>query len=129
MKFIDWRKESQETQEAIRKQAVIDVVEGGEAPKDVIRILGITESRLYEWLGKYRSGGLAALDSLPHPGKKPLLSQDQAAWVAEIVCNKVPQDFGYETKLWTRGIIAELIKQQFGIELSKSTAGRLSTSI
>jgi len=125
MKFIDWRKKSQETQKTIRKQAVIDVVEGGEAPKDVIRILGITESRLYEWLGKYRSGGLEALDSLPHPGKKPLLSQDQAAWVAEMVCNKAPRDFGYETKLWTRGIIAELIEQQFGIALSKSTTGRL----
>ena len=125
MKFIDWRKKSQETQETVRKQAVIDVVEGGEAPKDVIRILGLTESRLYEWLGKYRSGGLGALDSLPHPGKKPLLSEDQAAWVGEIVCNHVPEDFGYETKLWTREIIAELIEQQFGIALSKSTTGRL----
>ena len=100
MKFIDWRKKIQETQESIRKQAVMDVVEGGEAPQDVIRILGITESRLYEWLAQYRSGGLEALDSHPHPGKKPLLSDGQTEWVADMVLNTVPEQFGYETKLW-----------------------------
>ena len=47
MKHCDWRSLGRETQETIRKIAVRAVDENNESPADVIRILGITRSRLY----------------------------------------------------------------------------------
>lgn len=62
MKLIDWRKTSPETQEVIRNQAILAIVEGGESAEDVIRIMGLMESRLYDWLAKYRQGGFELLN-------------------------------------------------------------------
>ncbi len=125
MKFIDWRKTSPETQEVIRKQAVLAVVEGDESAEDVIRILGLTESRLYDWLAKYRKGGFKLLNSKTRGGSQRKLKDDQADWIAQLVENTTPDDFGYEALLWNRELIGELIEQEYGIHLSKSTVGRL----
>ena len=55
MKHCDWRSLGRETQETIRKIAVRAVDENNESPADVIRILGITRSRLYDWLARYNN--------------------------------------------------------------------------
>jgi len=125
MKIFDWRKRSQETQETIRIQAVKLIVEAGEETKDVIRILGITSSRLYDWLAKYREGGIETLKSKPRGGSERLLEEDQEMWIGYVVRNCAPDVFGFNTHYWTRQVIVELIKQEYDVDVSVSTAGNL----
>jgi transposase len=125
MKWFDWRKTCRETQQTLRIQAVLLVTEADEAPKDVIHFLGITPSRLYDWLAKYRKGGIKALKSRPRPGRAPKLTRAQAKWVRKVVLESSPEAFGFETKLWMRKILVHVIEKRFGVRLSEWTVGRL----
>ena len=56
MRETDGRKLSHETLEAMRIRAV-KAVESGESPERVIRTLGLSRPRIYEWLAAFREGG------------------------------------------------------------------------
>ena len=109
MKLIDWRTVDKSTQEIVRKLAVAAVI-SGEAPSTVVRVFGITKSRLFDWLKRFYSGGEGELNAKPHPGKKRKLTKEQEDWIVEKVIATTPENFGYPTQLWTRKIISEVIK-------------------
>ena len=60
MRKNDGRKLDHKTLEAIRIRAV-EQVEAGENPEVVIKALGMSRARIYEWLAAYREGGYEAL--------------------------------------------------------------------
>ena len=62
MRKNDGRKLDHKTLEAIRIRAV-DRVEAGESPEVVIKALGMSRARIYEWLATYREGCYEALKS------------------------------------------------------------------
>lgn len=57
MNELDGRKINRKELEEIRIRAV-KRVEAGESPEVVIKALGFTRARIYEWLAKYREGGI-----------------------------------------------------------------------
>jgi transposase-like protein len=57
MKELDRRKLGRETFEEIRTRAV-KRVEAGESPEVVIKALGLSHPRIYQWIAKYREGGI-----------------------------------------------------------------------
>ena len=110
--------------EAIRIQAV-QRVEAGESPEDVIRILGFARPVIYEWLAKYREGGLDALRAKAIPGRPPRLGGKQLHWVYKAITTKSPLQYRFEFALWTRGMVRDLIRERFGVRLSDVSVGRL----
>jgi transposase len=110
-----------EVMEYIRKIAVRAVREKGYSPEAIINILGLSRNPLYVWLKLYDEGGYGALQSHYAPGAEPLLTAEIEQWLKETVLRKTPEDFGYDTVLWTRDILAELIKREFGVEVSGRT--------
>ena len=124
MKELDGRKIGRKTLEEIRIRAVRRV-EAGESPEVVIKALGFSRARIYEWLAKYREGGIAALRSKKAPGKKPKLSGQQLQKIYTLVVGKNPLQLRFEFALWTRGMVRELIKREFNVSLSEVSVGRL----
>ena len=41
------------------------------APSAVMRVMGFAHTVIYDWLNKYRAGGIEALRALPIPGRPP----------------------------------------------------------
>lgn len=124
MKEMDGRKISRKALEEIRIRAVRRV-EAGESPEVVIKALGFTRGRIYEWLAKYREGGIDALRQKKAPGKKPTLSGKQLKEIYQIVVGENPLQLKFEFALWTRDMVRELIKREFGVSLNVITVGRL----
>jgi transposase len=124
MKEMDGRKISRKALEEIRIRAV-RLVEAGESPEVVIKALGFTRGRIYEWLAKYREGGIDALRQKKAPGKKPTLSGKQLKEIYQIVVGENPLQLKFEFALWTRDMVRELIKREFGVSLNVITVGRL----
>lgn len=60
MNEFDGRKIDRKALEEIRIRAV-KRVETGESPEVVIKALGLTRPRIYEWIAKFREGGIEAL--------------------------------------------------------------------
>ena len=72
MNEFDGRSINRKALEAIRIRAV-NRVEAGESPEVVIKALGLTRPGTYEWIAKYREGGIEALRSSKASSRPPEL--------------------------------------------------------
>jgi len=124
MSKLDGRKLDHKTREAIRIRAV-QMVESGESPEAVVKALGFSRGRIYEWLARYHEGGIEALRFKGIPGKKPKLSGGDLEKLARIITEKNPRQLKFEFALWTRAMVRKLIMDEFGVILSESQVGRL----
>jgi transposase len=124
MKKRDGRALDHKALEEIRIQAV-QRVEAGESPEDVIRVLGFARPVIYDWLAKYREGGLDALRAKAVPGRPPRLDGKQLHWLYKAITTKSPLQYRFEFALWTRAMVRVLIRERFGIRLSDVSVGRL----
>jgi len=124
MRDNDGRKLDHKTLEAIRIRAV-EQVEAGESPEVVIRALGMSRPRIYEWLAAYREGGYEALKAKQLFGRPPKLTGKQLAQLYRIVTTKNPAQLKFPFALWTRAIVRDVIRDKFGVRLSEVSVGRL----
>ena len=124
MSSMDGRKLDHKTREAIRIRAVRRVL-AGESPEVVVKALGFSRQRIYEWLARYREGGEEALRFRGIPGRRRKLSDAQMRKLYDIVTNKNPLQLRFRFALWTRGMVRQLILERFGVSLSESQVGRL----
>lgn len=124
MKKLDGRKLSPEALEEIRIRAV-QLVQAGESPERVIKALGFARACMYNWLARFRSGGLSALKTGSRTGRPRKLSGSQIAWIYRTVVDGDPLQMKFPFALWTRSMIAMAIKSKFGIKLSETSVGRL----
>jgi len=124
MRSNDGRKLSHNVLEEIRKRAV-QRVEAGESPEAVVRTLGFARATIYNWLAKYREGGMDALKAKPLFGRPPKLQGKHLRWLYKTIVDKNPLQMDFEYALWTRDMIGELIGRKYGLRLSEVSVGRL----
>jgi len=120
----DGRALDHKTLEEIRIRAV-QRVEAGESPEDVIRTLGFGRTVIYNWLAKYREGGVDALRAKAISGRPSKMTGTQLKWVYKMVTGKNPLQLRFEFALWTRSMIREVIREKFGVRLSEVSVGRM----
>jgi transposase len=124
MKKHDGRKLSSKTLEEIRLRAV-ERVQAGESPEKVVKTLGFARACIYNWLARYRAGGINALKTGNRTGRPRKLIGTQIAWVYKTVVDGDPLQMKFSFALWTRSMIVVAIKKKFGIKLSETSVGRL----
>jgi len=86
---MDGRKVSHQAREEIRIRA-IRRVEAGENPEDVVRTLGFNRSSSYDWMARYREGGIEGLRYRKIPGRKPKLDAPQLKKLYHWIVQKDP---------------------------------------
>ena len=121
---MDGRKLSHQAREEIRIRAVRRV-EAGESPEDVVRMLGFNRSSIYDWLARYREGGVEGLRYRKIPGRKPKLDDPQLEKLFHWITKGDPRELKLELSLWTRDLVRELIRRKFGVRLSTVSVRRL----
>ena len=124
MKEFDGRRLGHKTREQIRIRAV-QQIEQGESPEIVARGLGFHRSCVYDWVAKYREGGLEALRTKPIAGRPGKLSGRHLQKLYGIITSKSPLQLKFQFALWTRSMIRELIRDEFKVRLSDVSVGRL----
>ena len=129
MSKIDGRKVDHGTLEHLRLLAVRRVVEGGEAPSEVMRSLGLCRTSIYPWLRRHARKGEAGLRARKSNGPPRKLTDPQRRKVRGWIVGKDPRQYGFEFGLWTRQIVAVLIAEKFGIALGLTAVGRLLASL
>jgi transposase len=96
-----------------RRRRAVDLLEQGESPSIIARILGVHETSVHRWRRLARLG--PGLDAKPHPGRKPRLSASQWLEVQHLLLQGA-KEHGWTNELWTADRVAALIKRHFGVE-------------
>jgi transposase len=109
--------------------AVRRVIEGGEAPSEVIKSYGFSRTSIYRWLDRYEDEGLEGLAEKIAQGPEPKLDQSQRQQVKRWILGKDPRQYGFDFGLWTRRIVQVLIQEKMGVELGLTAVGRLLASL
>lgn len=86
----------------------------GRKVDEVAQIVDVSVSSAKRWKKAVQEGGLEALASKPHPGRKPYLDAEQKQQLVEILL-KGPLAADYPTDLWTCPRVAEVIAREFGV--------------
>ena len=102
MRHDDGRKLDHKTLEAIRVRAVQRVMDG-ESPEVVIKVLGMSRARIYEWLAAYREGGFDTLKAKQISGRPKKLSGAQIRELYTWITTFTPDQLKFDFALWTRG--------------------------
>lgn len=96
-----------------RRRRAVELMDQGESPTTIARILGVGRPSLYRWRQAARSGadGLAAK---PHPGPAPRLDGAQLERLENFLLDGATAH-GWPNELWTARRVAEVIRRHFGI--------------
>lgn len=95
-----------------RWRHAVKLMEQGESPTTIARILGTDRSSLYRW----RAAALApaGLTAKPHPGPASRLSEGQ--WhQLEGLLEQGAKTHGWPNQLWTAARVAALVRRHFGV--------------
>jgi len=117
----DARKIPDPAMDILRKIGVRAIIEKGFSPALVAEVIGISQSAVYNWLNRYDDGGYSALDTRSSPGAPCIIDDAMDWWLSYTVKHRTPEDFGYDTGLWTRDILAEILNKEFGVTVGGST--------
>jgi len=123
----DARKLSKELQTEIRRRAV-SAVKKGKRKKEVAECYGVSRRVVTKWCKREAVEGYKGLEGdqrgLPI-GIKGKLKNIQKNELIEIIKNKLPDDMGLSTQLWTRKSIAKLIQKKYKVSYSLQTISKL----
>jgi transposase len=96
-----------------RRRHAVELVEQGESPAVVARILGVTRSSLHRWRRMARQGH--SLSARPVAGAKRRLSDPQLSELERLLDQGAPAH-GFPNELWTAARVAQVIRRRFGVE-------------
>jgi transposase len=107
------------------RQRAIHAIQNGESPEIVARVLGVSRAAIYNWLAKYRQGGLGQLDARKRGGRPPKLDGQALCFIYDTVTMKNPMQLKFSFALWTSAMVVKLIYDTYAIRLSRSSVSRL----
>jgi len=96
-----------------RRKRAVELVEQGESPTVVARILGVRATSIHRWRRMARQA--TGLDSRPVPGPTPRLSDAQLGQLDRLLAQGA-KAHGWPNQLWTAARVARLIEKRFGVK-------------
>jgi transposase len=95
-----------------RRRRAVQLLEEGESPAALARILGVTLSSLHRWRRMTRQGDTLA--AKPVPGAKRRLTDAQLQQLERLLDKGAPAH-GFPNELWTADRVAQVIQRHFGV--------------
>lgn len=95
-----------------RRRRAVELIEQGESPTVVARILGVRTPSIHRW--RRMAQQPHGLDARPIPGPTPRLSDYQLRQLERLL-RQGAKKHGWPNELWTADRVARLIRQRFGI--------------
>ncbi len=115
-------------QQGVRLYACYQVSKG-KRPKDLEDIYETSFKSICNWVNKLNKGGVEALVDKQKPGRTPRLSKDQKLELKDLVLNKSPEDYNYNSSTRTGLLLIDWIKDSYGIEYRKAQVYNILKSL
>ena len=92
----------------------------GKRPQELEGIYETSFKSICNWVNKLNEGGVEALVDKEKPGRSKRLSDKSLLEIKNVLLEKSPIDFGYNTATWTGPLLIEYIKKYHGVEYKKA---------
>ncbi len=109
--------------------AAIQMYNNGLTADRIAEILNVGRSSVFDWIAKYREGGLGSISTKFASGRPTVLDDSEMVRLYTMIHGKDPRIHGFGMALWTRALIRDLIKKSFGKDVSLVTVGRILKKI
>lgn len=76
--------------------------------------------QILNWAHRFEQEGVEGLRDKKGRGRKSSLSEEQLNTLADILENKSPTEYGYNTETWTGSLIIDWIRKEYKIEYKKA---------
>jgi transposase len=110
-------RETPKTWQEGRRLRAWELCQQGWSQRRIAHALGVSEGAVSQWLTRARREGVTALQSRPHPGPLPRLTQDQEAQVLEWL-RQGAEACGFRGERWTLQRVREIIRRECGVTYS-----------
>jgi transposase len=97
-----------------RRLRAARLLEKGVSQSEVSRQVGVHRQSVSRWAQQLEEAGRAGLQQAGRAGRKPRLSVEDLERL-ERGLKKGPEEFGYDSGLWTSARVARLIQQECGV--------------
>ena len=105
--------------------AAIQMYDNGLTADQIAEILDVGRSSVFDWVSKYREGGLASISTKFASGRPTALDDSEMIRLYTMINGKDPRAYSFGMALWTRALIRDLIKKVFVKNVSLITVGRI----
>jgi transposase len=105
--------------------AAVRMHENGISAERIAETLGVSRASVFDWIAKYREGGLAAISTKFASGRPTVLDDSEMIRLYTMINGKDPRVYSFGFALWTRSLVRDLIKRTFGKDVSLMTVGRI----
>jgi transposase len=105
--------------------AAIQMYDNGLTADRIAEILDVGRSSVFDWISKYRKGGLASISTKFASGRPTVLDDSEMIRLFTMINGKDPRTYSFGVALWTRALIRDLIKKTFAKDVSLVTVGRI----
>src|SRR6478736_4945256 len=93
-----------------RRRRAVELMQQGESPTVIARILGVRRTSLYRWLATAKDSP-EALAAKPHPGPRPRLTAEQLRELEGLLL-KGAKAHGWHNDLWSAQRVTEVIRRR-----------------
>src|SRR5215471_10988391 len=104
-----------------RRTRAVELMDQGECPALIARILGVTTNSLYRWSRMAQAG---ALESKPHLGPPRRLTDRDYEDLEKLLLEGATAH-GWINNLWTAARVGEVIKKHFGVAYHPAYVSRI----
>jgi transposase len=105
--------------------AAIQMYDNGLDADRIAEIMNVGRSSVFDWIAKYREGGLASISTKFASGRPTVLDDSEMVRLYTMINGKDPRTYSFGMALWTRALIKDLIKKTFAKDVSLVTVGRI----
>jgi transposase len=88
----------------------------GKPSRQLEELYNTSFKQILNWVDRFEKGGVDGLEDKSGRGRKAGLSKEELAELKEIVLDKPPTEFGYNSETWSGPLVLEVIKRQYKIE-------------
>jgi transposase len=106
--------------EVRQRCTTIHLLHLGHKPEEIAEMQSVSVPSIYNWINRWRKGGIEGLATLPRSGR-PLLADESYALAVEETLAKEPGELGYGFRIWTVDRLRAHLEKQTGISLSESS--------
>lgn len=110
-------KSKEDYKTALRLVSILPLSKG-ESSRKAQELLLLSHNQILIWAKRFNEFGVEGLKDKPKPGRKSRIHPEQLSQLKRVVLESPPEEYGYNTAVWTAPMLVEVIEKEFGIHYS-----------